>query len=130
MAEDRKPKIDLKSRLQKMGGPAGAPTPPPPAVSHGGHVGGAMGSVPAPSMPPMRPAPGASVPPPSMPPHAGPGMVRPSGGPPAASLDPNNPLAAVAKPFAASRVPAAHAPAMAQPQRIEVDEIAVKQASR
>ncbi len=87
-----------------------------------------MGSVPAPSMPPMRPAPGASVPPPSMPPHAGPGMVRPSGGPPAASLDPNNPLAAVAKPFAASRVPAA--PAMAQPQRIEVDEIAVKQASR
>ncbi len=55
-------------------------------------------------------------------------MQRPSGGPPA-SLDPNNPLAAVAKPFTASRVPATASPAMAQPQRIEVDEVAVKQAS-
>jgi hypothetical protein len=128
MAEDRKPKIDLKSRLQKMGGPAGAPTPPPPAVGHVGGMGG-MGHVPASSVPPpMRPppAPGASVPAPSMPPAAG--VVRPSG-PPTASLDPNNPLAAVAKPFVASRVPAAAA-ALAQPTRIEVDEIAVKQASR
>jgi hypothetical protein len=56
-----------------------------------------------------------------MPPIAG----RPSGGPPA--LDPNNPLAAVAKPFVQSRVPAApHAAAT----RIEVDEVAVQQASR
>jgi hypothetical protein len=125
MAEDRKPKIDLKSRLQKMGGPAGAPTPPPPAVGIG-----AMGSVPPPSVrPPVRPpAPGASVPPPSMPPQHG--MPRPSAAPAGASLDPTNPLAAVAKPFAASRVPAAPAPMMAQSTRIEVDEIAVKQASR
>jgi hypothetical protein len=66
------------------------------------------------------------VPPPSMPPLQG--HARPSGGP--AALDPNNPLAAVAKPFTASRVPsAAPAHAMAQPQRIEVDEVAVKQAS-
>jgi hypothetical protein len=76
----------------------------------------------------MRPAPGASVPPPSMPPAAG--LQRPSAGPPAASLDPSNPLAAVAKPFAQSRVPAAPAPAMAQATRIEVDETAVKQAGR
>jgi hypothetical protein len=50
---------------------------------------------------------------------------RPSGGPPA--LDPNNPLAAVAKPFVQSRVPAAPTHAA---QRIEVDEVAVHQASR
>jgi hypothetical protein len=94
-----------------MGGPAGA-TPPPPAV---GHAPG--------SMPPMRPpGPGLTpVPPPSVPPP--PGLSRPPA-PPSAALDPNNPLAAVAKPFQASR-----APAMAQPQRIEVDEVAVKQAS-
>jgi hypothetical protein len=53
------------------------------------------------------------------------GLSRPPGAP--ATLDPNNPLAAVAKPFAQSRVPAAHA--APQAQRIEVDEVAVKQAS-
>jgi hypothetical protein len=41
-------------------------------------------------------------------------------------LDPSNPLAAVAQPFTPSRAPAA--PAYAQPQRIEVDEDAVRQA--
>src|ERR1019366_10157083 len=43
MADDKKPKIDLKSRLQRMGGPAGAPPPPaapsrpsaPPPMSRG-----------------------------------------------------------------------------------------------
>jgi hypothetical protein len=111
MAEDRKPKIDLKSRLQKMGGPAAA-TPPPPTT----------GSIPVPSMappatrsgPPM--AGSASVPPP--------GMARPSapvpGRPPA--LDPGHPLAAaVAQQFGA-------VPAMAQAQRIEMDEGVVHQA--
>ena len=62
------------------------------------------------------------MPPPSMPPMGG---ARPSGSPP--TLDPNNPLAAVAKPFVQSRVPAAPAHVA---QRIEVDEVAVQQASR
>lgn len=117
MADDRKPKIDLKSRLQKMGGP-GAPTPAPPGV----------GSVPAPAMPPpMRsggagltpvPPPSASVPPPSGIPKPMMSSTR------APALDPNNPLAAVAQPYRNQ----AAAPAIAQPQRIEVDEVAVMQA--
>jgi hypothetical protein len=119
MADDRKPKIDLKSRLQKMGGPGGA-TPPPPG----------LGSVPAPAMPPpMRsggpgltpvPPPSASVPPPS----GIPKPMMPSTRAPA--LDPNNPLSAVVAPY--RNQAAAHAPALAQPQRIEVDEVAVMQA--
>ena len=118
MADDRKPKIDLKSRLQKMGGPGGA-TPPPPGV----------GSVPAPAMPPPMRAGGPSltpVPPPStsVPPPSGiPKPMMPSARAPA--LDPNNPLAAVVQPFKNQAV--APAP-MAQPQRIEVDEVAVMQA--
>ena len=72
--------------------------------------------MPAPSSQPpavarTRPAPGASVPPPSMPPMAG----RPSAGPPA--LDPNNPLAAVAKPFVQSRVSRRAHPACGDPHR-------------
>src|SRR5258708_7169030 len=105
MAEDRKPKIDLKSRLQKMGGQAG-PTPNSPAT----------GSVPVPSRV-MSPAPThSSVPPP-------PGMTR-SGRP--ATIDPGNPLAAVANSFA----PATGIAALAQPQRIELDETVVSQARR
>ncbi len=110
MAEDRKPKIDLKSRLQKMGGPAAA-TPPPPA----------MGSVPAPSMAPVRTGPSvAPVQPPSMA-SAVPGIGRPAMSRPPAALDPGHPLAAVAQPFKTS----APAPAM---QRIELDEGVVRQA--
>jgi len=119
MADDRKPKIDLKSRLQKMGGPGGA-TPPPPGI----------GSVPSPAMPPPMRSGGAglsSVPPPaaSVPPPSGiPKPMMPSSRAPA--LDPSNPLAAVAQPY---RNQAAGAvPALAQPQRIEVDEVAVMQA--
>ncbi len=119
MAEDKKPKIDLKSRLQRMGGP-GAATPPPP-------VAGVPVPVPSPSQAPpapARPSAPAPVPPPSIPPPSGiprpPASVRP------ANLDPNNPLAAVAGPFKPQA--AAPAPAMAQPQRIEVDELAVQQA--
>jgi hypothetical protein len=101
MAEDRKPKIDLKSRLQKIGGQAG-PTPNPPAT----------GSVPAPSrsIGPTQ----SSVPPP-------PGLSR-SGRP----IDAANPLAAVANSFA----PAGGIAALAQPQRIEIDETVVSQARR
>jgi hypothetical protein len=113
MAEDKKPKIDLKSRLQKMGGAPAAATPPPP-----------MGSAPASQPPPMQrpgsltPAPPSSVPPPS-------GIPRPmpSAAGSGAALDPNNPLAALAQPF--KHPGASVAPAMAQPQRIEVDEGAV-----
>ena len=117
MADDRKPKIDLKSRLQKMGAPPGA-TPPPPA----------MGSVPAPQMPPaMRGGPSLTpVPPPasSVPPPSGiPKPMMPSARAPA--LDPNNPLAAVAQQF---KPAPASAPALVQPQRIEVDEVAVQTA--
>lgn len=115
MAEDKKPKIDLKSRLQRMGGP-GAPTPPPPTAAM---------PVPSPSQPPpamARTAPVAvvtqSVPPPS-------GIPRPPASVRPANLDPNNPLAA-----AAGFAPKTAAPPamMAQPQRIEVDELAVQQA--
>src|SRR5271166_2910061 len=112
MADDKKPKIDLKSRLQKMGGPAGA-TPPPAAVA----------PVPAPSQ--SRPPAAMPIPPPSVPPPSG--MPRPpSAGASAAALDPNNPLAAVAQPFRPSQRPAA--PALPQAQRIEIDETVVAQA--
>jgi hypothetical protein len=113
MAEERKPKIDLKSRLQKMGGP-GALTPPPPAT----------GSIPAPSMAPaVARGPGLTpVPPPSVPPPSA--MARAHG---ARALDPSNPLAAVAQPFTGSRGPTAAA-AVGHAQRIEVDEVAVQQA--
>ncbi len=115
MAEDKKPKIDLKSRLQKMGGPAAA-TPPPPMAGV---------PLPSPSAPPPAvrsvPAPGAPVPPPSVPPPSG--IPRPPLSTAPTAIDPNNPLAAVAKPFTPTRAPAA-----AQAQRIEVDELAVQQA--
>jgi hypothetical protein len=114
MADDRKPKIDLKSRLQKMGAPAGA-TPPPPGV----------GSVPSPAMPPPMRSGSAAPQPYSVPPPSGiPKPMMASARAPA--LDPTNPLAAVVQPFK-SNAGAATA-AVAQPQRIEVDEAAVHQA--
>ena len=66
------------------------------------------------------PIPAPSVPPPS-------GVPRPPpAGASAAALDPNNPLAAVAQPFRPSQRP--QAPAVAQAQRIEIDETVVAQA--
>jgi hypothetical protein len=112
MADDKKPKIDLKSRLQKMGGP-GAATPPPPIAGPG---------MATPSPPVARP-PG---PPPSVPPPSG--IPRPMISSPAPALDPNNPLAAVAQPFKPPAPSRPAPPVMAQPQRIEVDEGAVQQA--
>lgn len=106
MPEDKKPKIDLKSRLQKMGGsPMGLPPQP-------------GGSVPAPSgyvAPPSRGsvAVGPVVPPPAI---SGGATSRPP------VLDPGHPLAAVAQPFVPSSMP--------QAQRIEVDEAAVILARR
>lgn len=115
MAEDKKPKIDLKSRLQRMGAPG---TVPPPAVG----AGGVAGSSPTYQPPSARPS--APVPPPSVP--APSGIPRPPPSLRPANLDPNNPLAAVAGPFKAQ---ASAPPAMmAQPQRIEVDDLAVQQA--
>ncbi len=106
MAEDRKPKIDLKSRLQKMGGPTVA-TPSPQAY----------GSIAPPSR--VGVSVGPAVAPPSSIPV--PGIARTVSGRPAA-IDPAHPLAAVAQPFAP--------PPAAQPQRIEIDEDAAKQARR
>src|SRR5579859_2897573 len=106
MAEDRKPKIDLKSRLQKMGGP-GAPAAAPPATSQ-------------PSVPPpfarSGPPSGAQLQ----------GLPRPVASAPAPALDPNNPFSALGKPSIAPT----HSPilAHAQPQRIEVDEEAISRA--
>jgi len=96
-----------------MGPPTGS-APPPGA-----------GSIPAPGMqppiarsiPPMASTAGASVPPPAGVPLAGRSV-------PAAALDPRNPLSAVAQ--FKQAVPSA--PAVHQPQRIEVDEGAVHQA--
>lgn len=124
MAEEKKPKIDLKARLGKTGVHQ-ASVPP--------HAGGAA-PVPAPSSgaPPavgasVRPQTGVSVRPP-------PGFVKPAA---PVALDPSNPLAAVAAPgrpqaigaAAISAAPAAPAP-LPQPQRIEVDEQAVQQARK
>jgi len=112
MADEKKPKIDLKSRLQKMGGAA-------PATGSG------------PALPAPIPVPGRSVapmpiPPPSLPPGVPAPAVRPSQ---PAPLDPSNPLAAaVATNFrTAPPAPVREAPA---PQRIEVDEGAVQDARK
>jgi hypothetical protein len=117
MADDKKPKIDLKSRLQKMGGP-GAATPPPPAA---GIPAPSPSQAPPPVIARPVPAPGAPVAPPSIPPPSG--IPKPPMSSRPVALDPNNPLAAIARPIQSAPAPAA--PAM---QRIEVDELAVQQA--
>jgi hypothetical protein len=99
MAEEKKPKIDLKARLKKDVTPA-----PPPTSS---------GSAAAPSSPLMPSAPGSS------------GIPVPPGvpvGPPPAT-DPSNPLAVAAG--MATSAPSMPQ----QPQRIEVDEAAVHEAA-
>lgn len=117
MADEKKPKIDLKARLGKpstAAAPATAPTagipvpsvPPPAAVSSGG--------LPPPSGVPMPvPVPSPSVAPPP-------------------NLDPTNPLAAATgalRPQQAPQRPAAPA-TPPPPQRIEVDEVAVQEAAK
>ncbi len=101
MAEDKKPKIDLKARLGKKD-PGATPAPPP------------TGGVPVPQ--------GAGLPAPA----AGGGLPIPPGikvGP-APALDPSNPLAAAMAPKAE---PVRHAPPQ-QPQRIEIDDMVVQEA--
>jgi len=97
MAEERKPKIDLKARLGKASAganpSAGAAIPVPVPVSQ-------------------------ETPPPVMPPPPMGGMDVGASTP--FSVDPSNPLAAVAAPY--------RPPAPPQPTRIEVDEATVQQA--
>jgi hypothetical protein len=122
MSEDKKPKIDLKSRLQKMGGPAGAPAAVPvPGVPP------AAGSVPAPGMMPQAPRSGPGLtptpPPPSMPPAMG-RAPMPAPVPVPAPVAMPHGMPGMPAPQAAPSRPMA----VAQPQLIEVDEAAVQQA--
>jgi hypothetical protein len=133
MADDKKPKIDLKARLGKQGAsnapPLNQPTPIPPGIlPAGGSLGG--GGVPAPtrSQPPTAVASSpavAGVPLPGVPVGPPPRF----GGASPAAIDPSNPLAAVAAPY---RPAQAQAPAAtpAAPQRIEMDEGVVHEARR
>lgn len=130
MAEDKKPKIDLKARLGKAGGAA-----PPPAAG-----GGIPAPVPAPMATPSAASPVAPVPGPAPISSPSAGLTPPPGvpvGPPPAfkasmpALDPSNPLAAAVAPPVSHRPAAPAAPqAPPQPQRIEVDELTVQEARK
>lgn len=125
MAEEKKPKIDLKARLGKN---QAAATPPPTGVAPPPAAVGAPVAAPAPAS--SNPAaggapPGVPVPAPTGGLPVPPGLARPATPP---ALDPGNPLAAVVQPY---RAPAPAPPAAPpQPQRIEVDELAVKDAAK
>jgi hypothetical protein len=106
MADEKKPKIDLKARLGKASGGA---TPPP------GIAGLGVMPVPPPSF--------GSRPPPAIPLPVVPGIPVGPPSPFGSHIDPSNPLSAVAAPY---RPPAPAAPP--PPQRIEVDEHAVQTA--
>jgi hypothetical protein len=109
MAEEKKPKIDLKARLGNRGG--ATPTPPPAGAVPGAiSSGNAMPAAPSSGLVPPIGASGPGLPVPGV----------PVGPPPA--LDPNNPLAAVVAPRSVMPAAPQHA------QRIEVDEMAVQQA--
>jgi len=112
MAEERK-KIDLKARLGKT--PAPPPVAPPSAPPPPYGV-----AQPIPSRAPAPASSGAGLP--GVPVGPPPQFTRSAY--PAPGIDPNHPLAAVAAPY---RPQTASPP---QPQRIEVDELAVQQASR
>jgi len=125
MADEKKPKIDLKARLGKNA--AGGATPPPPAA----------GGIPAPAaaVPAAAGSGGSAVPAPA--PSAGGGVPVPPGIPvgpppafksPAVNLDPSNPLAAAVGQSAPARSQGPAAPP--QPQRIEVDELTVQEARK
>lgn len=120
MAEEKKPKIDLKARLGKTAvgnqtpPPMGAVVPPPGAPSASG-----SGAPPAPvSSKPVQQAPmGMALP--GVPVGPPPGYQ-----PPAPQMDPNNPLAAAVQPY---RAPAPPPPAA---QRIEFDDVTVQEARK
>jgi len=123
MAEEKKPKIDLKARLGKTA--VGGATPPPPAAGI---------PVPVPAPPSANNVAPAA---PSSPSGSGGALPVPPGvpvGPPPAfgskapALDPSNPLAAAVTPYRAPTPPPPAAPA--QPQRIEVDELSLQEARK
>ncbi|MFO0680229.1 MAG: hypothetical protein U0169_27145 [Polyangiaceae bacterium] len=112
MSDEKKPKIDLKARLGKMG--VGGQTPPP--AGSAGNVPAPTGSIPA----PIPTAPGsipAAVPPP-------PGVAPSSPFAPTPTVDPSNPIMAAVARSIAPTAPAAPP----QPQRIEIDEGAIQEA--
>ncbi|MGO8998281.1 MAG: hypothetical protein ACLQVI_33600 [Polyangiaceae bacterium] len=114
MADDKKPKIDLKARLGKQGGAAAAPAPTP---MPGGVVPQATRSQPPPMVGSPQAPPGVPVGPP---PRFAPASQAP--------MDPSNPLAAVATPY---RPPPMQQQAPAPvATRIEVDEGVVHEARR
>jgi len=122
MAEEKKRKIDLKARLGKAGA-AAAPTPPP----------GQMAAIPVP-MPIPSSSPSRPPPTPSRPPQPGIGVPGVLIGPPppfssSAVMDPNNPLSAVAAPYRPPTQTARQPAPAPQPQRIEVDEASINQAT-
>ena len=127
MAEEKKPKIDLKARLGKG---AGGATPPPPVAGipvpgAGASPGGGAGGMPQ-SSPPGSPGGGGGGLP--VPPGIPVGPPPAFGRMPGAAIDPSNPLAAAATPY---RAPEPRQPAPPpQPQRIEVDEMAVQEARK
>jgi len=123
MADEKKPKIDLKARLGKAA--VGGATPPPPGAAAipapaatptpNGNAPGMPAAMPTPATPAKLPVPpGIPVGPP------------PAFKSPALALDPTNPLAAAVAPPAAP----ARSVAPAKPQRIEVDELTVQEARK
>lgn len=136
MADEKKPKIDLKARLGK--GAAGGATPPPPQAGGGMPVpapapGGAAagigqttgnfgpGVVPAPT--PTAPRVGGGLPvPPGIPVGPPPAFQQPN-----VKLDPSNPLTSA---FAQPQPQRAKSVPPPQPQRIEVDELTVQEARK
>lgn len=118
MADEKKPKIDLKARLGKAGGGgAGGLTPPPAGVVPGSNP--VVGGIPAPP-PTPQPTKGGLPVPPGIPVGPPPNFKSP-----ALALDPSNPLAAAVAPPQQPRK--AEPP---KPQRIEVDELTVVEARK
>ena len=127
MAEEKKPKIDLKARLGKGAGGATPPPPvagiPVPAVPSAG--ASASAGVGAPQSSPTGSGGGGGLPvPPGIPVGPPPAFGKMGG----AAIDPSNPLAAAATPYRAPAPPPPREPP--QPQRIEVDEMAVQEARK
>jgi len=130
MADEKKPKIDLKARLGKAAAPAPTPAPAPsvPAVTPSGRPMPMPAAVPAParSQPPAAyGAGGLPIPAPSAPgalPIPTPSPFAPQG------LDRSNPLAAAMAPAYGQQQRQPVRPP--EPQRIEFDDMTVQQASR
>jgi len=128
MADDKKPKIDLKARLGKTtAAPAPAPVPVPQVTPSGRPI-----PMPTPSQPPAPVAAYASAPAPQglkipTPVGSAPGSLPiPSGYGPPAGFNPSNPLAAA---VASAPYQQQRAPAPPEPQRIEIDELTIRQAT-